>query len=204
MEKSDSNKTILFLIVIIFILAIILGIKILKPNNKVDSYFKFLSPEEIKEKIIAGLNYNNYTISCKINGVTRIKKIKDGIIVVTEPSTGVYGWNDSNTRVSISGNTVKNKYVNVPVVDDSMFNKHFILIEMNLKDYGDNLYHIKNEKYHNKNCHVINAGKDRNETYWIDAEKGFIEKYEASDGTKLEFTFELDNVTDDDIKKPIP
>lgn len=32
---------------------------------------------------------------------------------------------------------------------------------------------------------------------------GFILKYEATDGTKSEFSFEIDNVTDDEVKAPM-
>ena len=204
MENSKFKKTILIFFMFIFILAIILGIKILSHKNNVNSKFKNLSATEIKEKIIKGLNYNNFTISYKKNEETIIKKVKDGIIVVISPSTGTYGWYDSNNRVAIAGNTIKNKYEKINVVDDSLFNRHFLPIEMTFEEYGDDLYHIRDENYHNKKCHVIEADEDRSETYWIDAENGFVEKYESTtDGTKIEFSFELDNVTDDDIKKPI-
>lgn len=77
------------------------------------------------------------------------------------------------------------------------------MMQDNLKDYGDYLYHIKNEKYKGKECLVVQAGESRNETYWVDAQMGFILKYEATDGTKSEFSFEIDNVTDDEVKAPM-
>lgn len=196
-----NSKPIIFLVIVVLILAVILIIKMQMPNP--NDNFQRLTPEEVREKILAGLNYNNYTITYEVDGTTRIKKVKDNIIVAMEPSTGIYSWNDSRRRISVAGNTVTDTYVRVPVPDEASFSKHFLLMEENLKDYGDYLYHIKNEKYKGKECLVIKAGEDKGETYWVDAEMGFILKYEAIDGTKGEFSFEIDNVTDKDIEAPM-
>ena len=80
--------------------------------------------------------------------------------------------------------------------------KYFLLIEMSLKDYGDNLYHVRNEKYNGKECYVVKVGEDKKGTYWIDTERGFILKYEHDDGTKEEFEFKIDKVTDKDVEEP--
>ena len=202
MKDLNFKRTIIAFITVILILLVILGARILNSNSGSNINAKRFSAAEIKEKMLQGLTYNNYTISYKIDDSIRMKKIKDNIIVVMEPSTGIYGWNDSDSKIAIAGNTITQKYYQIPVVHESLFHKHYLFIEESLEDYGDNLYYVKNEMYNDINCIVIEAGENRDETYWVDEEKGFVLKYEASDGTKWEFTVELNNVTDEDVKKP--
>lgn len=67
-----SSKPIIFLIIIVLILAAVLVIKMQMPKEE----FNRLTPEEVKEKILSGLNYDNYTITYKEEESTRTKKIK--------------------------------------------------------------------------------------------------------------------------------
>lgn len=200
----NMSNFIKILIILILILSTILGLKIYNSKNNSNSHFKALSAKEIREKMLSALEYNNFTYYYTEDGETKYKKVKDNIIVAHEPTSGTFCWADTNTLVAIGGNSNENKYIQVPSTssDSAYFNKDFIDIDSLLPIYGDNLYHIKNEKYSEHECLVIKAGQNMSETFWVDNQTGFILKYESTDGTLITFKFELNNVTNKDVEKP--
>ena len=193
-----ENKIIVFLLVLIFILSILFTWLIIKPKDE----FVGLSPKEIKEKMLSAEKLNNFTLIQKSIDSTVIKKCKDNIIVTISPADGTYSWVDKKSEQAIAGNIKNNTYVKIPYVDENMFTNQFLHIKMNLEAYKENLIHIKNEKYSGKECYVVKAGENKGETYWIDSETGFVLKYESSDGIKLNYELIINNVKDEDIKKP--
>ena len=58
------------------------------------------------------------------------------------------------------------------------------------------------EIYNERNCIIIEAGKEKDEKYWIDNETGIILKYQPENGAPTEFKLELNNVTEAEVQKP--
>ena len=75
------KKGIWALIAIILVLALILGIKIIKTDKK--DY----TPEEIKKKILSAYDCTNYTYEYIQNGQKTTKKVRGNIIVTENDST---------------------------------------------------------------------------------------------------------------------
>ena len=193
-----ENKIIVFLLVLIFILSVFFTWQIIKPEKKVN----ILSTKQIKEKMLSAENLENFTLIQKNDNSTVIKKCKDNIVVTIDPEDGTYSWANKKTKEAIAGNIKNDSYVKIPYVDESFFSNQFLHIKMNLEIYQENLYHIKNEYYRGRECLVIKAGEKNNETYWVDNDTGFVLKYESSSGIKINYVLIINNVTEDDIKKP--
>ena len=189
------KKGIWALIAIILVLALILGIKIIKTDKK--DY----TPEEIKKKILSAYDCTNYTYEYIQNGQKTTKKVRGNIIVTENDST--YSWIDGEAMSKVTIDKEKNTYLMTKLnasTKDLLYKKDFIDIKSLLNKYGNDLIYLGDENYKGRNCLKIRAGE--NTEYLIDEETGFVLKYEPSDGTVAEFNIEINNVTEDDVKLP--
>ena len=202
--KKDF-KIIFGLLIIVLILTIILTLKIINPKK--DDFVR-LTPDKIKEKMLSAEEITNFTLQTKnSDGSTITKKRKDNIFVITDSLSGTYGWGDKDTEICVAGNTKTGKYVQTNYDSLDIFSNHLLHIKANLKSYGDNLYHIRNEQYKGKTCMVIQAGENKKESYWVDIDTGFVLKYIGvyNNGLDIrEYDVVLNNVKDSDIKKMEP
>ena len=190
------KKGIFALIGIVLVLALVLGFKII--NTKKNTSY---TPAQIKEKILSAFNYTNYTYTYTQDGITTTKKVR-GNIIVTENNTN-YTWIDGNAMSMVSIDKEKNVYLKTNLnssTKELLFKKDFLDMKNTLNSYGDELYYLQDEIYNGKDCIRIQAKKD--EQYLIDKKTGFVLKYEPSTGSVGEFSVELDNVTENDIKLP--
>ena len=190
------KKGILALIAVILILALILGIKIIT-NMEKTSY----TTAQIKNKILSAYNYKNYTYKCIKDGVITTKKVM-GNVIVTEDADS-YLWIDGASMYIFSidkkNNTYKVKDLN-STTKDLLYKKDFLDMKSLVNSYKDDLVYLRNENYNGRNCLRIRAGE--NDQYLIDEETGFVLKYEPEKGSIEEFSIEIDNVTEDDVKLP--
>lgn len=190
------KKGILALIAVILILALILGIKIIT-NMEKTSY----TTAQIKNKILSAYNYKNYTYKCIKDGVITTKKVM-GNVIVTEDADS-YLWIDGASMYIFSidkkNNTYKVKDLN-STTKDLLYKKDFLDMKSLVNSYKDDLVYLRNENYNGRNCLRIRAGE--NDQYLIDEETGFVLKYEPEKGSIEEFSIEIDNVTENDVKLP--
>ena len=189
------KKGIWALIAIILVLALILGIKIIKKEKK--DY----TPEKIKKKILSAYDYTNYTYEYIQNGQKTTKKVRGNIIVTENDST--YSWIDGEAMSKVTIDKEKNTYLMTKLnasTKDLLYKKDFIDIKSVLNKYGNDLIYLGNESFNGRNCLRIRVGEDAQ--YLIDEETGFVLEYENADGTLKEFNIEINNVTEDDVKLP--
>ena len=189
------KKGIWALIAIILVLALILGIKIIKTDKK--DY----TPEKIKKKILSAYDYTNYTYEYIQNGQKTTKKVRGNIIVTENDST--YSWIDGEAMSKVTIDKEKNTYLMTKLnasTKDLLYKKDFIDIKSVLNKYGNDLIYLGNESFNGRNCLRIRVGEDAQ--YLIDEETGFVLEYENADGTLKEFNIEINNVTEDDVKLP--
>ena len=189
------KKGIWALIAIILVLALILGIKIIKTDKK--DY----TPEEIKKKILSAYDCTNYTYEYIQDGKKTTKKVRGNIIVTENDNT--YSWIDGEAMSMVTIDKEKNTYLMTSLnasTKDLLYKKDFVDIKSLLNKYGKDLVYLGNENYKGKNCLKIRAGE--NTEYVIDEATGFVLKYESNDGTVAEFNIEINNVTEDDVKLP--
>ena len=189
------KKGILGLVTIIFVLALILGMKIITSDNK--SY----TPEAIRKKILSAYDYTNYTYEYIQDGEKTTKKVRGNIIVTENDKT--YSWIDGDAMSMLTIDKEKNTYLMTSLnstTKDLLYKKDFIGIKASINSYGNNLIYLGDESFNGRNCLRIRAGEDTE--YLIDEETGFVLKYEASDGTLAEFNIEINNVTENDVKLP--
>ena len=189
------KKGIWALIAIILVLALILGIKIIKTEKK--DY----TPEKIKKMILSAYDYTNYTYEYIQNGQKTTKKVRGNIIVTENDNT--YSWIDGDTMSMVTIDKEKNTYLMTSLnstTKDLLYKKDFIDIKSVLNKYGNDLIYLGNESFNGRNCLRIRVGEDAQ--YLIDEETGFVLEYENADGTLKEFNIEINNVTEDDVKLP--
>ena len=189
------KKGIWALIAIILVLALILGIKIIKTEKK--DY----TPEKIKKMILSAYDYTNYTYEYILNGQKTTKKVRGNIIVTEDDNT--YSWIDGDTMSMVTIDKEKNTYLMTSLnstTKDLLYKKDFIDIKSVLNKYGNDLIYLGNESFNGRNCLRIRVGEDAQ--YLIDEETGFLLEYENADGTLKEFNIEINNVTEDDVKLP--
>lgn len=189
------KKGIWALIAIILVLALILGIKIIKTEKK--DY----TPEKIKKMILSAYDYTNYTYEYILNGQKTTKKVRGNIIVTEDDNT--YSWIDGDTMSMVTIDKEKNTYLMTSLnstTKDLLYKKDFIDIKSVLNKYGNDLIYLGNESFNGRNCLRIRVGEDAQ--YLIDEETGFVLEYENVDGTLKEFNIEINNVTEDDVKLP--
>ena len=189
------KKGIWALIAIILVLALILGIKIIKTDKK--DY----TPEEIKKKILSAYDCTNYTYEYIQDGKKTTKKVRGNIIVTENENT--YSWIDGEAMSMVTIDKEKNTYLMTSLnssTKDLLYKKDFMDIKSLLNSYGNDLIYLGDESFNGRNCLRIRAGEDTE--YLIEEETGFVLKYEANDGTLAEFNIEINNVTENDIKLP--
>lgn len=190
------KKFILIIIAIIIVLALILGIKIIKTRDN-----KNYTPEEIRKKILSAYDYTNYTYEYMKDGKKTIKSVLENIIVTENDET--YSWIDGDAMYKVTIDKVNNLYLMTNLnatTKELLFKKDFLDIKSLLTSYGDHLIYLNDEIYNGRNCLRIMAGE--NEQYLIDEETGFVLEYEDTDGTLAEFNIEINNVTEKDVKLP--
>ena len=189
------KKGIWALIAIILVLALILGIKIIKTDKK--DY----TPEEIKKKILSAYDCTNYTYEYIQDGKKTTKKVRGNIIVTENENT--YSWIDGEAMSMVTIDKEKNTYLMTSLnssTKDLLYKKDFMDIKSLLNSYGNDLIYLGDESFNGRNCLRIRAGEDTE--YLIEEETGFVLKYEANDGTLAEFNIEINNVTENDVKLP--
>ena len=190
------RKYITIMIIIIIILSIILGIKIMNKGTKLTN--SILTAEQIRNKILEGLENTNYIYTCIEGDEKKIKKIKDNIMVTEGDNIKV--WIDIETRNMIIIREIDKEAIVTTVKEDSTYlNKDFIDMKTLLNIYNDNLYYITEEKYDGRKCIIVAAGKEK---YWIDNETGIVLKYQQNNGESTNFKLKLNKVTDKDVQKP--
>ena len=190
------KKFILIIIAIIIVLALILGIKIIKTRDN-----KNYTPEEIRKKILSAYDYTNYTYEYMKDGKKTIKSVLENIIVTENDET--YSWIDGDAMYKVTIDKVNNLYLMTNLnatTKELLFKKDFLDIKSLLTSYGDHLIYLNDEIYNGRNCLRIMAGE--NEQYLIDEETGFVLEYEDTDGALAEFNIEINNVTEKDVKLP--
>lgn len=189
------KKGIWALIAIILVLALILGIKIIKTEKK--DY----TPEKIKKKILSAYDCTNYTYEYIQDGEKTTKKVRGNIIVTENDKT--YSWVDGDAMSMVTIDKEKNTYLMTSLnssTKDLLYKKDFMDIKSLLNSYGNDLIYLGDESFNGRNCLRIRAGEDTE--YLIEEETGFVLKYEANDGTLAEFNIEINNVTENDVKLP--
>ena len=197
------KKYITVMMIIIIILGIVLGIKIMNKEDKPRQEKKndTLTAEQIRNKILEGLENSNYTYTCVEATEEKTKKVKDNIILAEDSNIKV--WINTETREMIIIRENDKVALVTKVKEDSTYlNKDFVNMKTLLNIYNNDLYYVTDEIYNERNCIIIEAGKEKDEKYWIDNETGIILKYQPENGAPTEFKLELNNVTEAEVQKP--
>lgn len=221
-------KAIKILIVIIIVLAIILGIKILRPKKSETN--KVLTIEEVKEIVAKSENIKNYTYKSNYNGEEILRKHNNNKECFELNGNKNYIDYEKNESIVIMANSKKALIMENTTIKEHIknFNESFYFTAENSEEYK----YIGEEEFKGKKCIVIelshkyeeiegldwyfnNSEKNNiNEKYkdemiknkiWIAKEEGVILKIVSSLGdeeTVQEFDIEINCVSEEEVKVP--
>lgn len=198
-------KRIYILLIIIFILAAILGIKIYNSKNP-SKYLKY-SLEDIQKILDKANKIKNY--ECKeINGkgcyyfsYVSLYKKKDNKILYGLRNGYTINDYDSRKAITYSNSTVSKKiWFETEMLEyEKPTTSNFLTIGYKGEiSSSESLRVIDKAKYKGKNCLIITMRNEDSINIWVDIENGLVLK--VDDGKEIyEYEYSFNTVTEEDV-----
>lgn len=189
-------------LIIISILTVLIGIRIY--NNNKELKYTLRDIQQILKKSDQLTNYE-----CEINlGIFKYYKRKDNkIFLQSDVNQRVYRDYDKNKQIVCKTLNNKNYYIeqdltSAKVPSSNLYISGFEVDELLTLDCE--LLSVKKQKYNKKNCLKVELkNKEENEiVFWIDIDTGLILKCKSLDEEIVEFIYEFDTVTDEEVTHP--
>lgn len=195
-------KTIEILLIVILILATILGIRIHNSNKKPEYTLRDI--QLILKKSEQLTNYE-----CEINfGEFKYYKRKNNKISLQSNSNQmIYRDYDKNMQITCKDLDNKKFYIesNISIQEipsSNLYTATFSADELPIQ--GFKLKNVKKENYNGANClkTEFENKEEKTSIFWIDINTGLVMKVDFLDGTKNEYKYKFDTVTESDVTPP--
>ena len=189
-------------LIIISILTVLIGIRIY--NNNKELKYTLRDIQQILKKSDQ-LTNNESEINL---GIFKYYKRKDNkIFLQSDVNQRVYRDYDKNKQIVCKTLNNKNYYIeqdltSAKVPSSNLYISGFEVDELLTLDCE--LLSVKKQKYNKKNCLKVELkNKEENEiVFWIDIDTGLILKCKSLDEEIVEFIYEFDTVTDEEVTHP--